>query len=102
MAVDRHSRILQPEISRVISSNSFQPLLFVHECSIMNICVFCRSTGGSGRGRDMENVMLRFIYVILMNLFRAPYVIPKMRREADHPERYSEEERYELAGTVSG
>lgn len=41
--------------------------------------------------------MLRFIYVILMNLFRAPYVIPKMRREADHPERYSEEERYELA-----
>ena len=47
--------------------------------------------------RDMENVMLRFIYVILMNLFRAPYVIPKMRREADHPERYSEEERYELA-----
>ena len=93
MAVDRHSRILQPEIS----SNSFQPLLFVHECSIMDICVFCQSTGGSGWDRDMENVMLRFIYVILMNLFRAPYVIPKMRREADHPERYSEEERYELA-----
>lgn len=63
----------------------------------MNICVFCRSTEDPGRGRDMENVMLRFIYVILMNLFRAPYVIPKMRREADHPERYSEEERYELA-----
>lgn len=25
--------------------------------------------------------MLRFIYVILLNLFRAPYMIPKMRRE---------------------
>ena len=41
--------------------------------------------------------MLKFIYVILMNLFRAPYMIPKMRKEADHPEKYSEEERYELA-----
>lgn len=30
--------------------------------------------------------MLRFIYVILMNLFRAPYIIPKMRKWADHPE----------------
>lgn len=44
--------------------------------------------------------MLKFIYVILMNLFRAPYMIPKMRREADHPEKYSEEERYELARHV--
>ncbi|MFR8274483.1 MAG: hypothetical protein ACLU9O_11120 [Roseburia hominis] len=38
--------------------------------------------------------MIKFIYVILMNLFRAPYMIPKMRREADHPEKYSVEERY--------
>ncbi len=44
--------------------------------------------------------MLKFIYVILMNLFRAPYLIPKMRHEADHPEKYSEEERYELARYV--
>lgn len=44
--------------------------------------------------------MLKFIYVILMNLFRAPYMIPKMRREAEHPEKYSEEERYELARHV--
>ncbi len=44
--------------------------------------------------------MIKFIYVILMNLFRAPYMIPKMRREADHPERYPEEERYELARHV--
>ena len=36
--------------------------------------------------------MLKFIYVILMNLFRAPYMIPKMHKEADHPEKYSEEE----------
>lgn len=40
--------------------------------------------------------MLKFIYVILMNLFRAPYMIPKMRHEADHPEKYSMEERYAL------
>ena len=44
--------------------------------------------------------MLKFIYVILLNLFRAPYMIPKMRKEADHPEKYSEEERYELARYV--
>ncbi len=41
--------------------------------------------------------MLRFIYVIFMNLFRAPYMITKMRFKADHPEKYSEEERYALA-----
>lgn len=40
--------------------------------------------------------MLKFIYVILMNLFRAPYMIPKMRHEADHTEKYSMEERYAL------
>ena len=44
--------------------------------------------------------MLRFIYVIIMNLFRAPYIIPKMRKESMHPERYSEEERYQLARHV--
>lgn len=44
--------------------------------------------------------MIKFIYVILMNLFRAPYMIPKIRKEADHPEKYSEEERYELARHV--
>lgn len=44
--------------------------------------------------------MIKFIYVIIMNLFRAPYLIPKMRREADHPEKYSEEERYNLARYV--
>ncbi len=44
--------------------------------------------------------MLRFIYVIIMNLFRAPYIIPKMRKEAAHPEKYTEEERYNLAKHV--
>lgn len=40
--------------------------------------------------------MLRFLYVIFMNLFRAPYMITRMRYEADHAERFSEEERYKL------
>ena len=44
--------------------------------------------------------MLRFIYVIIMNLFRAPYMIPKMRYQAGHPERYTEAERYRLVNHV--
>lgn len=40
--------------------------------------------------------MLRFLYVIIMNLFRAPYMITRMRYEADHPEKFSEKQRYEL------
>ncbi len=40
--------------------------------------------------------MLRFLYVIFMNLFRAPYMITRMRYEADHADRFSEEERYKL------
>lgn len=40
--------------------------------------------------------MLRFLYVIIMNLFRAPYMITRMRYEADHPEKYTVEKRYEL------
>ena len=40
--------------------------------------------------------MFKFIYVILMNLFRAPYMIPWMRYEADHPDKFTEKERYSL------
>ncbi len=40
--------------------------------------------------------MLRFLYVIFMNLFRAPYMVSRMRYEADHPERFSVQERYQL------
>ncbi|MDE7314053.1 MAG: 1-acyl-sn-glycerol-3-phosphate acyltransferase [Eubacterium sp.] len=40
--------------------------------------------------------MLRFLYVIVMNLFRAPFMITRMRYEADHPEKFSEKQRYEL------
>lgn len=40
--------------------------------------------------------MFKFLYVILMNLFRAPYMIPKMRYQANHPEKYSEQKRYDL------
>ena len=41
--------------------------------------------------------MFRLFYVIFMNLFRAPFMIPKMRYEADHPKKYSITQRYELA-----
>ena len=43
--------------------------------------------------------MFRFIYVIMMNVFRAPYMIPKMRYMAQHPEKYSEEQRYPVSYT---
>ena len=33
--------------------------------------------------------MLKLFYVIFMNLHRAPYMIPRMRAEADHPQRYT-------------
>ncbi len=41
--------------------------------------------------------MFRFIYVIVMNVFRAPYMIPMMRHMIKHPEKYSEKRRYEMA-----
>lgn len=44
--------------------------------------------------------MFKLFYVIFMNLFRAPYIIPKMRKRADHPEKYSEEQRYHLVHHV--
>lgn len=40
--------------------------------------------------------MIKLLYVILMNLFRAPYMIPKMRYQANHPEKYSDQKRYVL------
>jgi len=43
--------------------------------------------------------MIRFIYVLFLNLFRAPFMLTKMRHQASHPERYNEEERYKLART---
>ena len=44
--------------------------------------------------------MFNLFYVIFMNLFRAPYIIPKMRHRANHPERYTEEQRYALVHHV--
>lgn len=44
--------------------------------------------------------MLRFIYVIFMNLFRAPYMITRMRYEADHADKFTEQERYKLVRHV--
>ena len=41
--------------------------------------------------------MLRFVYVIVINIFRILYYVPKMSYYAKHPEKYSEEDRYALA-----
>ena len=41
--------------------------------------------------------MFRFILVVIANLRRAPYLVPKMRKMFQHPERYSEEVRYAFA-----
>ena len=38
--------------------------------------------------------MFRFYFCILMNLFRAPYTIPRLAYMAAHPEKYSLEKRY--------
>jgi len=40
--------------------------------------------------------MFRFLYVILMNIFRAPYMIPSMRYMLERPEKYTEEQRYHM------
>lgn len=44
--------------------------------------------------------MIKFFYVIFMNLFRMPYMLPKMRYQANHPEKYSEQKRYHLVRHV--
>ena len=41
--------------------------------------------------------MLRFIHVILWNLYRGPFMIPLMQFLANHPDRYSEKLRYHVA-----
>lgn len=40
--------------------------------------------------------MFNLFYVIFLNLHRAPYIIPKMRKQANHPERYTDKQRYSL------
>ncbi len=44
--------------------------------------------------------MYRFYFVILINLFRIPYLVPKMSYMARHSDRYSEERRYELVRKI--
>lgn len=46
--------------------------------------------------------MWRFIYVILMNFKRGPYMILGMRRRTKHPEKFSEEDRYAFAQKAIG
>ena len=41
--------------------------------------------------------MFKLFYVIFMNFHRAPYIVPKMRYQANHPEKFSEKQRYALA-----
>ena len=41
--------------------------------------------------------MLRFIYTIIVNIFRIMYYAPKMAHYAKHPEKYSVEDKYALA-----
>lgn len=44
--------------------------------------------------------MFRLFYVVIANLFRAPYMIPRMRYQAEHPEKYNEKKRYALVNHV--
>ena len=43
---------------------------------------------------------MRFEYVILLNLYHAPYMILKLKHWSEHPERYSETQRFMLAKRV--
>ena len=43
--------------------------------------------------------MKKFVYVIAMNFFRLMYYIPKMRWYINHPDKYSERDKYELFRT---
>ena len=44
--------------------------------------------------------MFKLFYVIFMNFRRAPYIVPKMRYKANHPEKYTEAQRYSLVHHV--
>lgn len=44
--------------------------------------------------------MSRYFYVIFMNLWRAFYMIPMMQYKANHPEKYTLQERYDFAKWV--
>lgn len=45
----------------------------------------------------MVNIMLRLIYVVIMRIGSIIHFVPKMRKYARHPEKYSEEDCHELA-----
>lgn len=40
--------------------------------------------------------MFKLFYVIFMNFHRAPWIVPKMRYMADHPQKFSVKERYAM------
>jgi len=45
--------------------------------------------------REMKEIMFRLFYVLLMNIFRAPYVMTTMRYLIAHPEKFSLKKRYD-------
>lgn len=44
--------------------------------------------------------MFKLFYVIFMNFHRAPYIVPRMLKYSQHPEKYSEAKRYNLVQHV--
>lgn len=44
--------------------------------------------------------MINFLYVIILNFYKAPFVITEMRKRAHHPEKYTVEQRYSLVHKV--
>lgn len=67
---------------------------------LQNRCLYYIILSYKGKKKRKRKSMFKLFYVIFMNLFRAPYMIPKMRFWADHPEYYSEEKRYSLVRHV--
>ena len=57
----------------------------------------CYNKNSETKEACKEEIMFNLFLVLLLNVRRAPYVFPKMRRMAYHPEKYSTQERYEYA-----
>lgn len=49
---------------------------------------------------EREYVMINFLFVIIFNFYKAPFVITEMRKRAHHPEKYTVHQRYSLVHKV--
>lgn len=76
------------DVGPLLYQSQFAPTLFFRQFSCIIILL---------SKKYLEIIMIRFIYVVFFNLFRAPFMLTKMRYQAAHPEKYSQEERYSLA-----